>query len=95
MSERLHVEVQFLQQLRDLEWTVIDQGEGVPGAPWVDSDHRILLRTFCMLGRSSGTSRIEDRLIVCGHADEEYRLSQLSRDTMPPNVTFPETTIIA
>jgi type I restriction enzyme, R subunit len=33
MSERVHVEAPFLQQLRDLEWTVIDQGEGVPGDP--------------------------------------------------------------
>lgn len=33
MSEYLHVEKPFLDQLRSLGWTVIDQGQGVPGDP--------------------------------------------------------------
>ncbi|MGE0557346.1 MAG: type I restriction endonuclease subunit R [Burkholderiales bacterium] len=33
MSEYLHVEKPFLNQLAKLGWTVIDQGQGVPGNP--------------------------------------------------------------
>ena len=33
MSEYLHVEKPFLDQLKTLGWTVIDQGQGVPGDP--------------------------------------------------------------
>lgn len=33
MSEYLHVEKPFLDQLAALGWTVIDQGQGVPGNP--------------------------------------------------------------
>ncbi len=33
MSEYLHVEKPFLAQLSSLGWTVIDQGQGVPGDP--------------------------------------------------------------
>lgn len=33
MSEYLHVEKPFLDQLATLGWTVIDQGQGVPGNP--------------------------------------------------------------
>ena len=33
MSEYLHVEKPFLDQLKALGWTVIDQGQGVPGDP--------------------------------------------------------------
>lgn len=33
MSEYLHVEKPFLAQLATLGWTVIDQGQGVPGDP--------------------------------------------------------------
>ena len=35
MSEYLHVEKPFLDQLATLGWTVIDQGQGVPGSPAV------------------------------------------------------------
>ena len=56
----------------------------------MDSDHRMLSRTYYMLGCSLGIFQVEIMLILCDHTDEEYRLSQLSRDTMHPNVTSPE-----
>lgn len=41
MSERAFVEVPLLQQLKNLSWLVIDQGEGCPSDP-----AKSLRRTF-------------------------------------------------
>jgi hypothetical protein len=39
MSEYLHVEKPFLDQLKALGWTVIDQGQRGISLKWLEDDH--------------------------------------------------------